>query len=402
MGGETMIEWKTVKIGDCLSTVIDNRGKTPKELSLCGHPLLEINVVSNSQKFPVYSETKKYVSENIYKTWFRSGHPQIGDILVPTVGTLGAVSYMDRNDCCIAQNLIALRTNESICNSGFLYYQLCNSETRQRLLNLDIGAVQASIKVPHLKELEISIPSLQDQRRIAAILSSLDAQIENNNRINRNLEEQAQALFKSWFVDFEPWGGKMPEEWKEGKLGDYCNCLLGGTPSRAKSEFWNGDVAWINSGEVNRFRITSPSEMITKLGLEKSATKLLPAKTTVLAITGATLGQVSLLEIDSCANQSVIGILQNEMMPYEFIYPLMNEKIKELVLHQTGGAQQHINKDNVESVTFIVPDRDTMQRYKKVVSPIFATIANNEFESARLATLRDTLLPKLMKGEIEI
>ena len=253
-----------------------------------------------------------------------------------------------------------------------------------------------------LADFEIFLPPLEDQRRIAAILSSLDAQIENNNRINRNLEAQAQALFKSWFVDFEPWGGVMPEGWREGKLGDYCRCVLGGTPSRAKEEYWNGDVAWINSGEVNRFRITTPSEWITKLGVEKSATKLLPAKTTVLAITGATLGQVSLLEIDTCANQSVIGILQNERVPYEFIYPLMNEKIKELVLHQTGGAQQHINKDNVESVAVYMPDDKIMSRYKEIVAPMYATIANKEFSNLRLASLRDTLLPKLMKGEIEV
>lgn len=396
------MEWKKVKLGDCLSYIVDNRGKTPKDLSIDGHPLLEINVVSTTQKYPLYLETKKYVDDRVYASWFRSGHPQKGDILVPTVGTLGAVSYVNRNDCCIAQNLIALRTNNAICDSEYLYYQLCNSDTRKRLLNLDIGAVQASIKVPHLKSLELSLPPLPTQRRIAAILSSLDAQIENNNRINRNLEAQAQALFKSWFVDFEPWGGVMPEGWREGKLGDYCRCVLGGTPSRAKEEYWNGDVAWINSGEVNRFRITTPSEWITKLGVEKSATKLLPAKTTVLAITGATLGQVSLLEIDTCANQSVIGILQNERVPYEFIYPLMNEKIKELVLHQTGGAQQHINKDNVESVAVYMPDDKIMSHYKEIVAPMYATIANKEFSNLRLASLRDTLLPKLMKGEIEV
>ena len=152
---------------------------------------------------------------------------------------------------------------------------------------------------------------------------------------NDNLEQQAQALFKSWFVDFEPFKngefeetelGMIPKGWRVESLGNVCKCLLGGTPSRNKEDYWNGDIAWINSGEVNEFRITKPSEYITEEGLKNSATKLLPRKTTVLAITGATLGQVSLLEIDTCANQSVIGVLENEILPYEYIYPLINLK----------------------------------------------------------------------------
>jgi type I restriction enzyme S subunit len=179
-----------------------------------------------------------------------------------------------------------------------------------------------------------------------------------------------------------------------------CTCYLGGTPSRAKSEYWNGDIPWINSGEVNKYRIVEGSEYITELGLKKSATKLLPKKTTVLAITGATLGQVSLLEIEACANQSVIGILENEKMPYEFIYPLIVNDIDKIILNQTGGAQQHINKDNVESHNIIIPTDEVMAKYKAIQAPLFETIANNCLESARLAALRDTLLPKLMKGEV--
>lgn len=175
------------------------------------------------------------------------------------------------------------------------------------------------------------LPPLDEQKAIAATLSCLDDKIELNNRINKNLEEIAQAIFKSWFVDFEPFQdgefedselGRIPKGWRVGKIEEYAKCELGGTPSRTKEEYWNGDIPWINSGKTNEFRITQPSEYITELGLASSSTKLLPAKTTVVAITGATLGQVSLLEIQSCTNQSVVGILENELVPYEFIYPL--------------------------------------------------------------------------------
>ena len=194
----------------------------------------------------------------------------------------------------------------------------------------------------------------------------------------------------------------MPDDWKKHKLGEVCKCELGGTPSRSKSEYWNGTIPWINSGEVNKFRIATPSEYITQLGLEKSATKLLPTKTTVLAITGATLGQVSLLEIASCANQSVVGVIPNALLPYEYVYPLIKSNIRELISHQTGGAQQHINKQNIEGLNIYLPTVDVMKKYTDTVSGIYSLIANQFFENRNLAEFRDTLLPKLMSGEIDV
>ena len=177
---------------------------------------------------------------------------------------------------------------------------------------------------------------------------------------------------------------------------------MGGTPSRAKLEYWNGHIPWINSGEVNNFRITKPSERITELGLRKSATKLLPSKTTVIAITGATLGQVSLLEIDACANQSVVGVLPNEKLPYVYIYPYINANIQELITHQTGGAQQHINKQNVESMQVTIPTAKVLKEYTTAVRSMYEMIANNCFEIEYLTQLRDMLLPRLISGEIDV
>lgn len=271
------------------------------------------------------------------------------------------------------------------------------------------GCAQPKLNQENLRNIEIELPSHIDS--IASILSSLDRKIELNNKINADLEEMAQAIFKNWFVDFEPFKdgefvdselGMIPEGWKVGTLGDFCKCLLGGTPSRSKEEYWNGDVNWINSGEINKFRILEASEKITELGLSKSATKLLPKKTTVLAITGATLGQVSLLEIDTCANQSVIGVLENAEVPYEYIYPFIKDRIEMLIQHQTGGAQQHINKDNVESLIFLLPAKNVLENYISLVGPMYKRIESQCFENLYLSTLRDTLLPRLMSGELEV
>ena len=175
-----------MKIVDLLQTTIDNRGKTPP-VSEDGHCLLEINCIAGKSKYPDYSLIKKHVTEDTYSTWFRSGHPKKGDILIPTVGTLDAISMMDRDDCCIAQNVVAFRTDPSICDCEYLYYLLCDPLVRKRLLQLDIGAVQPSIKVPHLKNLEVPIPSLSVQRKIAQVLGGIDEKITINKAINKNL-----------------------------------------------------------------------------------------------------------------------------------------------------------------------------------------------------------------------
>ena len=302
---------------------------------------------------------------------------------------------------------------EDVSDNDFVYYLTKTPLFRDTAIKSMVGSSgRQRAQMDVLENLKMLVPKdISDQRRIASILSSLDRKIELNNKINADLEEMAQAIFKNWFVDFEPFKdgkfvdselGMIPEGWKVGTLGDFCKCLLGGTPSRSKEEYWNGDVNWINSGEINKFRILEASEKITELGLSKSATKLLPKKTTVLAITGATLGQVSLLEIDTCANQSVIGVLENAEVPYEYIYPFIKDRIEMLIQHQTGGAQQHINKDNVESLIFLLPAKNVLENYISLVGPMYKRIESQCFENLYLSTLRDTLLPRLMSGEIVV
>ena len=307
--------------------------------------------------------------------------------------------------------LIKFSLDPNKVNPRILKYYTHSKPYYDWVSSFDTGATRGNINAKTYGDMEIELPSRKIQNRIVSILSSLDRKIELNNKINADLEEMAQAIFKNWFVDFEPFKdgkfvdselGMIPEGWKVGTLGEFCKCLLGGTPSRSKEEYWNGEVNWINSGEINKFRILEASEKITELGLAKSATKLLPKKTTVLAITGATLGQVSLLEIDTCANQSVIGVLENTEVPYEYIYPFIKDRIEMLIQHQTGGAQQHINKDNVESLIFLLPAKNVLENYISLVGPMYKRIESQCFENLYLSSLRDTLLPRLMSGELEV
>jgi len=264
------------------------------------------------------------------------------------------------------------------------------------------SSIRGSLAWNDFVEFEITIPPLSIQQKIIKINNLLNDQIEIINNINNNLEQLCDIIYKMFFVNFRYFNNHIPSSFKEVKIKDVVKCELGGTPSRSKEEYWGGNISWINSSKINEFRIITASETITEEGLTSSSTKLLPKKTTVLAITGATLGQVSLLEIDSCANQSVIGVLENDKIPYEYIYPMIKNKINELLTKQTGAAQQHINKDNVESLQILIPDKENMNEYKKLTKSLYERISKNCFEKEYLIKLRDTLLPKLMSGEIDV
>ena len=382
-----MTSWKTYRLGDVIDKVIDNRGKSAPTSDKKYSPIIEINSIGDRN--PNYDVVRKWVSKDTYDTWFRSGHPIIGDILIPTVGTIGIVSMMRENKGCIAQNIVALRTNEKAHNL-YLYYFLRSEYVKQELLNLNIGGVQPSIKVPHLLNLEISLPGLEEQRRIAGILGAIDDKIENNRRINANLELQAQALYKQWFVDSSTV-----------KLGDVVRTTSGGTPSRSHMEFYVGKYGWVKSKELNSSFITKTEETITDDAIAKSAAKLLPAKSILIAMYGATVGQYAILSQPMTCNQAVCALLPNENYPYTYLFMVAKNIKEELANKAIGSAQQNISQVIIKDID-ISSDIEKIKQFHKIVCPHFEVMEKNQKENKTLATLRDTLLPKLMNGEIKL
>ena len=401
-----MGEWKKYKLKDVCTILGDGLHGTPiyddkgEFFFINGNNLKDgrISIKNDTKRVP-YSEANKYKKPLNNRT-----------ILVSINGTIGNVAKYRDEKCILGKSACFFNVKENV-DLNFIYYVVANQQFKNTITQLATGTTIKNVSLETMRDYTFCIPPLSIQKQIGKILSSFDDKIELNRRINDNLEQQAQALFKSWFVDFDPFKdgkfveselGRIPEGWRVERLGSVCKCLLGGTPSRNKEEYWNGKIAWINSGEINEFRITKPSEYITQEGLKKSATKLLPKKTTVLAITGATLGQVSLLEIDSCANQSVIGLLENEDIFHEYIYPLIKNRIDDLCSHMTGGAQQHINKNNVEQLEILVPPKKILVEYKQIATPIYSLISNICFESQNISKLRDSLLPRLMSGKLKL
>jgi len=232
---------------------------------------------------------------------------------------------------------------------------------------------------------------------IAEVLSSLDDKIDLLTRQNKTLEDLAQAYFRKWFIE------DASKEWEVVPISKKFDVLLGGTPSRKIESYWtNGTIGWINSGKINEFRIIEASEYITEEALNNSSAKLLPAGTTVLAITGATLGKISMVLRSFAANQSVIGLVPKAELSNNFIFLWLKENINALISMQTGGAQQHINSNDVKSFDVIVPDTVALSLFRRKIDPLMLKISQNCFQINTLNKLRDTLLPKLISGEIRV
>ena len=269
--------------------------------------------------------------------------------------------------------------------------------------------------------LRYEIPTFScSEESIGTFFLNLDRKIRLNERINQNLEAMAKQLYDYWFVQFDfpdeegkPYkasGGEMvwneklkreiPQGWDVKTIGNCTTILLGGTPDTNDSSLWGDGYNWLNSGEVAEFPILSSEKYITQKGLEKSSTVLVPKGSVTLSITRHL--RPSILCIDACINQSVVAILENEILTNEYIYPLVNREIPRLMSLRTGAQQPHINKEIVESINIVIPPQEILYAYIKKSKSLYKSIFINAQEIADLAKQRDELLPLLMNGQVSV
>ena len=421
-------DWLTATVGDVAVRV--TKGTTPTTIGgrFVDHGINFVKVESITADGRLDAEKLAHIDAATNDMLARSVLCA-DDVLFTIAGTIGRVALVPSSALPANTNqaVAIVRPDQNAVDPRFLYYVLRDRSRLQQANTRVVQSVQSNFSLAELRALEIPLPDIAQQRAIAHILGTLDDKIELNRRMNETLEATARALFKSWFVGFDPVRaksegrdpglpprvadlfsdsfadsepGEIPRGWRPSTIGNEVATVLGGTPSRSVPSYWAGDIPWINSGTANEFRITEPSEYITREGLASSATKMLPSRTTAIAITGATLGQVSLTEIETCANQSVVGVLGTSSLPSEFLYFWVKEHIHELLAAETGGAQQHINKNDVNDLRVVCPSQPVIAAYLALVRPAFDRIRSGCMEVRTLAELRDRLLRELISGQV--
>ena len=365
--------------------------------------------------FKLKSKEKYYIGD-VPKDFILSKNDLIVAMTEQAEGLLGSSALIPESNYFLHNQRLGLiiELDESKLNKRFLYYLFNTEGVRAQIRATANGAKVRHTSPSRIYEVKFPLLPIDSQFKIASILSAYDDLIENNLKRIKILEEMAQMIYREWFVNFRFPGyekvkmvdsplGKIPEGWEVKKIRNAFTTVLGGTPARNQPDYWtDGNIPWINSGKINELRISEESELVTELGLKRSSTKLMPMKTTVIAITGATLGQVSLIEIEACANQSVVGIYDKQSVYNEFIYLKFCEIINELIMRAGGGAQQHINKEIVNEKRIVIPSAQIAKDFNSFVRPLFDLIASLLFKNKNLRKTRDLLLPKLISGELDV
>ncbi|MFA7165718.1 MAG: restriction endonuclease subunit S [Desulfoplanes sp.] len=445
-------EHKRWRLSECLETVVDNRGKTPPN---DGHEtefqLLEVNCITGTNRKPNYALVRKYVTLETYNNWFRNGHPTKDDVIISTVGSIGEVCLFDGRGC-IAQNLVALRAKSTILEGSFLFYYLCSRKVKNELLSLNISSVQPSIKVPHLLDLEIPLPPLPEQKAIAHILGSLDDKIELNRRMNKTLEAMAQALFKSWFVDFDPVidnalaadndipeplkdkaaarealgdarkslpedirqhfpcrfefteeMGWIPEGWEIGPIKTMGEVICGKTPPTKNIENFGEDVPFITIPDMHgKVYITQTVRKLSIIGATTQAKKYLPPNSICVSCI-ATPGLVAITSEPSQTNQQINTVVPFRPSGSFFCYESLSILGDLIRISGSGGSVfSNLSKGRFEQLIVLIPSIKSQEYFHTTVQPYFDKLIVNQKNNEKLAALRDTLLPKLLSGELRI
>ena len=264
--------------------------------------------------------------------------------------------------------------------------------------SMDSGSAIPSTSRDEVYDLDISLPSLQEQKAIAAVLYSLDDKIDLLHRQNLTLEAMAETLFRQWFIE------EAQEDWEEKSLLDFVELVGGGTPKTSINEYWNGDIPWLSGGDIatNHKGFVSVSEKtISKTGLDNSSAKLLPKFATVISARG-TVGKYCLLAGDMAFSQSNYGILPKIEGCYFFTYLMVNHLVEELQSAAYGSVFDTITTATFRDATFTIPPTDKILDFEKAITKFFDKKLLNQNQIQTLENLRDTLLPKLMSGEVRV
>ena len=375
-----------------------------KDYVTVGTPIVTVEHLGNrrfsQQNLPLVSDTDK---ERLAKYTL-----QEGDIVFSRVGSVDRCSYVSasENGWLFSGRCLRLRCRNG-CYPLFLYYYFCNEPIKQYIKSIAVGATMPSINTGLMADIPITLPNIENQKRIAAILSSLDDKIELNRRINDNLEQQAQALFKAWFVDFEPFKdgkfvdselGSIPEGWRVVSLGEITKQVAEKVGNREGMTV----LSPVNSGEL-----VLSEEYFTKQVFSKDLSKYLIVNPLSFVYNPAriNIGSIGLNTYDFVGCVSPVYVVFECEPDYHYFFDFYKrtaEFKEEVALRAIGGVRQSLGYNDFSLIKTVYPTHDVVIKFNNIYLKMKDIIIRNNSQNDKLASLRDTLLPKLMSGELEI
>jgi type I restriction enzyme, S subunit len=424
MSDDFPFEWKLSRLEDSLDALIDYRGKTPTKTTF-GIPLVTAKIVKGGR----IEEPQEFIAEAEFDEWMRRGMPLPGDVVMTTEAPLGEIAQLDNRKVALAQRVITLRGKAGYLDNTFLRFLMQSAFVQDQLEGRASGTTVMGIRQSELRGVMLVIPPLDEQRAIARLLGALDDKIELNRRMNRTLEELAAALFRSWFVDFDPVvakaAGRPPPQLRP-KLAalfpaHFQDSELGDIPKDWRVAKLSA-VASVNSrklprnyphAEIEYLDISSVSEGVIN-GTTRLARTSAPSRAQRLVAHGDTIwscvrpNRRSFALIQDPPENMVVSTGFATLTPTcksaAFIYTATTteEFTDYLTAHAEGSAYPAVRPDSFENAPLVIPPPEVLTEFEKIVAPWLAQVAHNIRESRTLAALRDTLLPKLLSGEVRV
>ena len=425
-------EWKTVPLSTIATVKSGKRLPLGQTLTSqrTSHPYVRLvdidgNRIRKENMQYLEPSTQKAISKYIVRG---------GDVCLAIVGhTIGLVFQVEEqwDGANLTENAARL-TDFRGADPTFVFSYLRSQLGQDLIKSRTVGSAQGKLPLYAIASFPIPLPPLAEQKSIAAVLGALDEKIELNRRMNATLEALARALFQSWFVDFDPVRAKLdgrppsaldpataalfpkqledsklghiPKGWETGSILRQADLLSGGTPKTDVPAYWNGDVPWASAKDVSQCGeafLVSTARTITKQGVEESSTKIIPSNATVVVARGATTGRLTMFGHAMAMNQTCYGLRSKVGAPFA-LYCNARHFIERLVQGGHGSIFDTITTSTFEATDVLLAPKEVLLVFDKQVTPLFQQVHANLHQSRTLATLRDTLLPKLLSGELSV
>ncbi len=411
-----------------MSAIIDYRGKTPRKTP-SGIPLITAKIVKGGR----IEKPDEFIDPLEYDEWMRRGLPEVGDVVMTTEAPLGEIAQLTDKRVALAQRLILLRAKPGILDNTYLKYLMMSADVQSQLHGRASGTTVVGIKQSELRKIVLSLPSISEQHTVAAVLGALDDKIEHNRRKAQALEHLARAIFRAWFVDFEPVKAKaagatafpsmsqavfealpthlvdteigpMPEGWEAKPFSSVCSIVSGGTPKRSEPSFWDGEVPWYSvkdapdDGEV---WVINTDERITEAGVSNSAAKTVPKGCTIISARG-TVGKLAIAGQPMAFNQSCYGLLPADGTSFAYLHLLTQTAVAGLKQRTHGSVFDTITRATFDGLLVVAPNAGIVSSFEEIAAPLFDVLLASRQESAKLAEVRDYLLPRLLDGSVRV
>lgn len=352
-----------------------------------------------------------YITPTVFTTKYTKIAPS-NSVLITVRAPVGELN-LTKSELCIGRGIAAiLNRSGSQLQNKFIYYALKGLSEYLSMLG-QRGTTYDSITKKELEIISFPYPHHLEQERIASVLSWFDDLIENKRRQNEVLEKVAMAIFKSWFIDFEPFQngefvpselGEIPRGWSVNTLSEITNIFLGGTPRRAVEKYWNGTIKWASAKDVVNTKgvfILETAEKITQEGLDHSNAKLLPQNSIVITARG-TVGETRLLGETMAFNQTCYGLIPKNNLESYYLFLFLRHIIKEIQAMSYGTVFDTITMKNFDEMSILIPPTFILKKFHSIVRPIFQKILLNQKQIIFLQKVRDILLPLLVFGRLRV